>query len=96
MPQLSTRISSQLYFHHPPFSMDRNKIQRKQICKCPVCLSVCLSHLIYTLANVAALSLCQARLITNGGHMQSVREVTVPSTVHGWTRSDAWQWAGLY
>jgi len=38
---------------------------------------LCLSHLIYTLANVAALSLCQARLITNGGHLQSVREATV-------------------
>jgi hypothetical protein len=58
-------------------------------------LSVRLSHLIYTLANVAALSLRQARLITNGGHMHSVREVTVPSTVHGWNGSDAWHWAGL-
>ena len=40
------------------------------------CPSVCLSHLIYTLANVAALSLCQALLITNEEHMQSVREVS--------------------
>jgi len=59
-------------------------------------LSVRLSHLIYTLANVTTLSLCQALLIRNERHMQSVREVTVPSTVHGWSRSDAWHRAGLY